>query len=42
MEIKILLEGNEDGSISEENVVGNLVMLSSKIKEVIKFLLEEI
>lgn len=42
-QIREMIDLDDDGSkISEENIVGNLVNLSAKIKEVIKFLLEEI
>lgn len=41
-EIKELLDSDDLSKISQENIVGNLVNLSAKIKEVIKFLLEEI
>ena len=33
---------NNPSNVSEENIVGNLLGLSVKVKEVVKFLLEEI
>lgn len=40
-QIKSMLDSLDDGAnISEENIVGNLLSLSHKIKEVVRYLLQ--